>query len=98
LVIVTTNKTTTKAFPSRTYPQKAVFCFPTRSAQHTQEKQCQHKLEFSTESVERLKTLETTENLSCEARKPPALLLVINKITVWNKGARTFKKVLEDEN
>jgi hypothetical protein len=48
--------------------------------------------------VEWLKTLETREKLSNEARKPPALLLVINKITVWNKGARTFKKGLEDEN
>jgi hypothetical protein len=24
--------------------------------------------------------------------------LVINKITVWNEGARTFRKGLEDEN
>jgi hypothetical protein len=55
-------------------------------------------LGFSTESVERLKTSETTERLSNKARKPPALLLVINKITVWNEGARTFKKGLEDEN
>jgi hypothetical protein len=69
-----------------------------RSAQHTQEKQRQHKLGFSTESVERLKTSETTEKLSNEARKPPALKLVVNKITIWNKGARTFKKGLEDEN
>jgi hypothetical protein len=55
-------------------------------------------LGFSTESVERLKTLEPTERLSNEARKPPALLLVINKITAWNKGTRIFKKGLEDEN
>jgi hypothetical protein len=55
-------------------------------------------LGFSTESVEQLKTLETTEKLSRQARRPPALLLVINKITVWNKGARTFRKGLEDEN
>jgi hypothetical protein len=56
-------------------------------------------LGFSTESVECwLKTSETTERLSNKARRPSALLLVINKITAWNKGARTFKKGLEDEN
>jgi hypothetical protein len=65
-------------------------------------KQCQHKLGFSTESVEWLTTLETTERLSNEARRYYALLLVINKITnkitAWNKGARTSKKGLEDKN
>jgi hypothetical protein len=55
-------------------------------------------LGFSTESVEWLMTSETTERLSNEARKPSALLLVINKITAWNEGARIFKKGLEDEN
>jgi hypothetical protein len=54
-------------------------------------------LGFSTESVERLKTLETTARLSNEARKPPALLLVINKITVWNKGARTQERARRQE-
>jgi hypothetical protein len=55
-------------------------------------------LGFSTESVGWLTTLETTERLSNKARRPSALLLVINKITAWIKGARTSKKGLEDEN
>jgi hypothetical protein len=36
--------------------------------------------------------------LSNKARKPPALLLVTNKISVWNEGAMAFKKGLEDKN
>ena len=42
--------------------------------------------------------METTERLSNEERRYYALLLVINKITAWNKGARTSKKGLEDKN
>jgi hypothetical protein len=61
-------------------------------------RQRQHILGFSTESVERLTTSETTERLSNKVRRPSALLVVINKITAWNKGARTSKKGLEDEN
>jgi hypothetical protein len=43
-------------------------------------------------------TSETTEWLSNKAKRTSAILLVINKITAWNKGTRTSKKGLEDEN
>jgi hypothetical protein len=60
LTFVTTNETTTKAVARRTCSQWTVFCFPMRSNQHTHKmKQCQHKLGFSTESVEQLTTSET---------------------------------------